>query len=145
MKKVLNGRHLKQGVRFGLVGVVNTLVDFAVLNLMVMAFKANQGVALLLCNAAAFVCANINSFYLNKFWTFGAREKTTFAQYGTFLWVSLVGLGINTLSLWLVVEYLTPHSLAGDLTWINLAKLIACLASLTWNYMACRQFVFHES
>jgi putative flippase GtrA len=134
-----------QFLRFGAVGIVNTLIDFGVLNLLVLFLASPVGWGLLLCNAVAFCCANLNSYVGNKYWTFSDDRRATLGQYASFLWVSLIGLALNSLLLWCLVDLLPPESLAGSYLWLNLSKVVATAANLVWNFYAYRSRVFVQT
>lgn len=131
-------------VRFGVVGVLNTLIDFAVLNLLLVLFGVTTEWPLVLCNAVAFLTASLNSYWLNKKWTFAQKGRATLRQYLVFLALAGSGLLINSLVLYLLVTGLTRPSWLSPILWINVAKAAATVASLVWNYLACRYVVFAE-
>ncbi|MDT8441488.1 MAG: GtrA family protein [Desulfuromonadales bacterium] len=128
--------------RFGAVGVINTLIDFGVFNLLVWLFGVLAGPGLLACNAVAFVCANLNSYFCNKQWTFGDDKAVSVHQYTRFMLVSLGGLLINSLVLYLLVDLAVWPSRADSWLWVNFAKACATLFSLAWNFIMYRLLVF---
>src|SRR3989344_2662710 len=87
---------IRQAIKFVLVGILNTLVDLGVLNLLIFASGIASGFGYSAFKGISFTVAVINSYFLNKFWTFKMREtegvKREFAQ---FFIVSLIGFGIN--------------------------------------------------
>lgn len=129
-------------MRYGAVGVLNTLIDFAVLNLLMVLFGATRGVPLVLCNAAAFFVASLNSYFLNKNWTFAHKGRASLRQYLVFLALAVGGLAINSLVLYLVVAAFTRPAWLSPTLWVNVAKAFATAGSMTWNYLACRYVVF---
>jgi len=132
-------------VRFGAVGVLNTLLDFATLNVLMVVFGATVGTPLLLCNAAAFLVASLNSFFLNKKWTFAHKAPSSLKQYLVFLTLMLGGLAINSLVIGLLTAGpLRPARLSPAL-WVNTAKVGATAASMVWNYLACHYIVFRKT
>ena len=140
-ERVRKGLNMKV-VRFGVVGVVNTLIDFAVLNLLLALFGVTGGWPLVLCNAAAFLGASLNSYFLNKKWTFSQKTGASLRQYLVFLALALGGLVINSVVLYLLATGLSRPSWLSPTLWINVAKAAATVASLVWNYLACRYVVF---
>lgn len=67
---------LRQFVRFGIIGVVNTLFDLLIYTALIKSsefFEKNY----LLAGLIAFLLATMNSFYWNKHWTFEDKSKTT--------------------------------------------------------------------
>jgi dolichol-phosphate mannosyltransferase len=116
-----------------MVGMVNTLIDFTVLNGLVLLLGRPAGMVLLACNALAFVCASLNSYFANRTWTFAGARAASPGEFGIFLIISLIGLLINSGVLWALTGG-TP----GSLVHLNLAKLTASMASLGWNFCGYR-------
>ncbi len=69
------GRTLWQLGRFGLVGCVNTLVDLLTLNCLLWLWPTRNTGLLLLANSLAYALGALNSFLLNRAWTFQRRER----------------------------------------------------------------------
>ena len=81
--------------RFALVGILNTLIDFGVLNALIGLLGVRGGIAILACNAAAFLAANLCSYFCNRSWTFAKGSPASFREYAAYLAISLVGLLLN--------------------------------------------------
>lgn len=134
-----------QFIRFGIVGMLNTLIDFGILNALMASFGAFKGAPLLLCNAAAFLVASLNSYICNKRWTFAHKGPSSLRQFLVFLILMLGGLAINSLAIGLLTASpLRPDWLSPTL-WVNVAKVCATAASMVWNYLACRHIVFRKT
>ena len=129
-------------LRFGAVGVLNTLIDFATLNLLLFALGVEGGAPLLLCNAAAFLAASLNSYFLNRRWTFRQTGSASLRQYLYFLALTLGGVAVNSLVLFLLVTSIPRPDGVAPTLWINLAKAAATGASMVWNYLVCHHVVF---
>src|SRR5216684_1394283 len=71
---------LRQFLRFGLVGGLNTIVDLLILNVLLWLFPIQHTSLLIIYNSIAYGIGAINSFVLNKYWTFGHRKHTTPAE-----------------------------------------------------------------
>ncbi len=115
-------------IRFCIVGAINTGIDVAVFSLLFYGLDIN----LLVANSFGFVAAVINSYLLNKIWTFEDGSAHSAQRIALFLLIALGGLGISNL-----VVYL----LAGSFGAI-FAKLLAIVAVLVWNFGLTRKFVF---
>lgn len=124
---------VNQFLRFGMVGVVNTLIDFGVLNALMLFLDSPGGVKLLGCNAVAFACANLNSYVANRTWTFAGYRKASVTEFGAFLLIAFTGLLINSLILWLLTG-----GVPASLLHLNLAKAAATGVSLVWNFCGYR-------
>lgn len=62
---------VRQSVRFGVVGMLNTLVGLAAIYSLMFFLDASPGFA----NAAGYVVGLSVSFVLNRIWTFGNRQR----------------------------------------------------------------------
>lgn len=125
--------------RFGLVGVLNTLVDFGLFNLLVLLLTGPAGALILACNAFAFLGANLCSYVCNRSWTFARTAPPSLREYAAYFAISLIGLLLNSLVLWL----LTGGSATSMLT-LNLAKVGATLVSMGWNFFGYRMLLREE-
>ncbi len=131
-----------QLIRFGFVGVANTLIDFGILNLLLYLADYPGGPGLLVCNGIAFFIASLNSYSMNKNWTFSDRNPGTASQFGLFMVFTLAGLAINSGIIYLLtIPAVSPGSIPVVL-WINIAKVMATLVSMLWNFSSYRRFVF---
>ena len=128
-------------IRFGAVGGVNTLIDFGILNLLMWITGITSGSGLLLCNVVAFVVASLNSYLMNKEWTKQEAAKGSPGQYALFLAFSTGGLAINSGVLYLLTAF-PPGGEFSPILWANGAKAGATAASMVWNYLTYRRFVF---
>ena len=128
-------------IRFGAVGGVNTLIDFGILNLLMWMTEITGGSGLLLCNVVAFVVASLNSYLMNKEWTFEEEAKGSPGQYALFLAFSTGGLAINSGVLYLLTAFPLVET-SSPILWANGAKAGATAASMVWNFLTYRRFVF---
>lgn len=119
----------REALRFGLVGVVNTAIDFG---LFVLLYRL-LGLDPLLANAIAFGVAVSNSYWLNQRWTF-AGSRASLAGYGRFLLFNAGGL---------VISSLVIHAL-GPIIGNELAKLAAIGLAFVWNFILSKLFVFNR-
>lgn len=117
-------------IRFGLVGVVNTGVDFIVF---VLLYRV-VGLDPLLANTIAFFIAVSNSYLMNHRWTFRRPNASiSFTAYARFVVLNAGGLLIGTLVI-LLLEGVIP---------LEFAKIIAAGLTYIWNYTASKLFVFN--
>jgi putative flippase GtrA len=132
---------LKQMLRFALVGSLNTVIDLAVLNCLLWVWPTHHNSVLLLDNSIAFSIGAINSFLLNKYWTFqrtgypGTQEITRFAL------TTLAALALNDSILWVISGLLHPVFLSAPL-WANVSKLGAIAGTVLLSYLGMRLWVF---
>lgn len=134
-----------QLAKFMLVGGLNFLLDLGVLNLLIFIFQISQGLPAVLFKGAAFGVAVTFSFFMNKFWTFGARSTAeALKEFVEFFVVALIGLGINLGTFSFVNDFIGVRAGLPPATWANIAALTAAVVGLAWNFAAIKFFVFKK-
>ncbi len=117
-------------MKFGLVGISGTLVDFGITYFLKEVVKINKFAA----NSTGFLCAVLSNYYLNRIWTFHSSDPAVAVQFSKFFVISMVGLGINN----------------GIIYWLNekrntnfyVAKIAATGVVMIWNFWANLLFTF---
>jgi putative flippase GtrA len=134
---------IAQFVRFGVVGVLNTGIDFGILNVLSKVTGITEGARLVPIKGIAFLAANINSYLFNKHWTFKDNSKGQGAkQFSVYLSVSIIGALINIGTVFLMTTYIeAPFGLSSTM-WLNAANLVATGLSLIWNFIGYKLIVF---
>ncbi len=131
-----------QFMRFAMVGLLNTLIDFGVLNALLWFDNYPVGWKIFAYNSLAFTIASGNSYLLNKHWTFGDRRPSTLPRIGLFFLLTSIGLLINcTIVYLLTLPVWSPVGML-PVVWVNMAKIIATFASLVWNFFSYQCWVF---
>jgi len=76
--------------KFGTIGVINLVINFAVFNLLILTVLADGQ---LKAKAAATVVATTCAYFMNRHWTYRDRPKSTLRrEYSLFFFFNLVGL-----------------------------------------------------
>ncbi len=133
-----------QLARFAVVGFLNTAMDFGLLNLMIWFSAITSGLYLAIFNALSFSATVINSFFWNKYWTFEKEGGAKGREFGAFVLVSLIGIGINTFIVFLGTSFFeAPFGLSGG-AWANLVKILATVVSMVWNFAGYKFVVFKK-
>jgi glycosyltransferase involved in cell wall biosynthesis len=116
---------------FGVIGVVNTILDIAVLNLFYLDFKSSIYVATFL----GYLVGSVNGYLMNNKWTYRRlEEKAKISGLIQFSIVSAVGLGATE-----VIMYLLSTQSGVN---YNLSKIVAVVAVFFWNFFANRYWTF---
>lgn len=149
-------RSSKQFAKFFLVGVINTAVDLAVLNVATTITGIKDGSGFAIQKALSFFVAVLGSYFLNKRWTFKDKSSEDAGKkFSQFFAISLGGAFINTTAATLAVTYLKPEvnmafantSIAPFLTdqiWVNIAALCGTALGLIWNFTGYKFLVFKK-
>ena len=84
-------------LKFVIVGSSGMIIDFGITYLCKEILKINK----FLSNGIGFVLAATSNYFLNRNWTFNSQSENIGTQYAQFMIVSAIGLGINSLVLYL--------------------------------------------
>ncbi len=117
-------------VKFGAVGASGMCIDFGITWFCKEKLRWNKFVA----NSFGFTLAVINNYLLNRVWTFESSSMQWEAEFGRFLLVSVAGLGINTLLL-----YVLHSKMKAD---FYMSKVAATVCVVAWNFIANYFFTF---
>lgn len=129
-------------LKFGVVGASGTVIDFGLTALC----KGILGIPELLSNAIGFTLAATSNYYLNRVWTWKSTSKDVGVEYAKFFFVSLLGLGLNTLIIFLLKDIsIVPRFVDTTLDWdFWIAKIIATAVVMVWNFIANNFFTFRK-
>lgn len=119
-----------QFVKFGIVGVIAFCIDYGLFLLMTYVFGINY----LIASAISFVISTIFNFAASMRYVFaGKRGQTQSQQFVIFFVLSVVGLGVNQLVLWMCVDLLAW------LAWVG--KLAATFIVMIFNFVTRKVFL----
>lgn len=137
---------IRQVIRFGAVGAVNTAVDLVVLNLLIFTTgMGRSGAMFALYKGIAFFCAVLNSYLINRTWTFKrVKTKSTMLEGSQFLFISLLGGLVNIASAWYVATYTHPVWGVNPKLWPSVAALVGTLFALGFNFIGYKFWVFRH-
>lgn len=113
-----------KALRFFVVGLLGSAIDFGFTYL----FKENLKVNKFVSNAIGFILAATFCFFFNKYWTYESQTPLALKEYLVFFSVSLIGLGINSLTLYLLTDKVKMN--------FYLSKCFAIMVAGVWNFLA---------
>jgi putative flippase GtrA len=122
---------LVQFVKFGIVGISNTLLTLIVYTLLLKVF----GVWYLAASAIGFAVGAVNGFLLNRRWTFRGHvgDALTPVRWGV---VQTCGLGINEGLLFLFVHDARIDKLIAQLCATAVVTVTTFIANRAWTFRA---------
>lgn len=149
-----------QVAKFGVIGVLNTLVDLGVLAALILFFRNSHaiesGMTAIAIGALAvtyytiyksisFIVAVINSYYWNKYWTFetsvAAKTRAAFTQ---FFLVSIIGFFINVSISTYVFKSVAPIGGVTAGQWGLVGAATGSVLGLAWNFVGYKFVVFKD-
>ena len=137
MKQVIKNK--SQLFRFGVVGVINTAIDFGVLFAL-----SSIGIPKIAANTCSTGIAFVFSFFANKKYTFKSSSKTFVREILLFVVVTLFGLWVLQNGVIWLISPLISNFISSQEIVLLIAKLVGTIISLTWNYLMYDRVVFFE-
>lgn len=121
---------LQQIIRFGFVGGSAFLIDYGIMILLTEVFGVNY----LISSGISFSVSVIFNYVMSIFWVFDVdKEKSGITNFVIFLVLSIVGLGINQLIMWVMVDK------AGIFYMIS--KIMATAVVMVYNFITRKIFL----
>jgi putative flippase GtrA len=130
MVNILTTDTVVKFLKFGVVGFSGMIVDFGLTYLCKEKLRIQKYIA----NAIGFTCAATSNYIFNRVWTFNSHNPEIALEYGRFFGISLIGLLINTLVIYLLVSKTKTN--------FYLAKLVAIVIVTIWNFVVNLNYTF---
>ena len=118
-----------QLIRFGVVGVIAAIVDVGVL----VALKELMQIDVLLSSAVSFSVSVIVNYLLSMSFVFKSRNDNKIKEFIIFVLLSIGGLCLNQLILWLGVKFTSIYYLA--------IKIFAMVIVPVYNFLTRKIFL----
>lgn len=126
-------------IRFGIVGAINTALDFGLLLLF-----THLGLPKIVSNTLSTGLAFIFSFFANKKYTFRSSSGNVKREIALFTIVTLFGLWVLQNGVIWLISPLCAALLHNESLALLTAKLAGTIVSLTWNYLTYDILVFRK-
>ena len=130
IKALLQGDNLKKFLKFALTGVGNTLVDLILFRVL----YTYLGVNIYLSQVCSYSAGMLNSYLVNRSWTFRTGERFFSLQLVRFIVGNLAVLLLSVL----LINLCTVQLGLGKLT----AKLVVTCFTLAVNFLISRLWIF---
>jgi putative flippase GtrA len=109
-------------IKFAVVGFSGLVIDFTITYLL----KEHARIHRYIANSIGFSTAASTNYFLNRWWTFHSENPKIVTEYASFLIISVIGLGLNNLFLYLFEKRYHFY----------LSKLFAIFLTTLWNFLA---------
>lgn len=123
-------RLFAQIIKFGVVGGTAFLIDAGVLFVLTEFF----GIHYLISGAVSFTVSVIYNYILSIKWVFDAKKDVSKTmELAVFIGLSVIGLGINQLMLWFLVDLFHIYYM--------LSKVVATAVVMVYNFITRKLFI----
>jgi putative flippase GtrA len=143
-----------QVVNLGLVALADTCQEMTpgqrylmsgvfllILNVLLWCFPTTNALVLVIYNSFAYGGGGITSFFLNKYWTFRQRQRTTRKVVLRFAILLACEILYSNILVWLAGKMLHPL-ISNPILWGNASKLLAVAGSAILSYAGMRFWAF---
>ncbi len=127
-------KNFYQFIKFSLVGVLNTAVDFGIFTFLNFLFGEEF---YRISQIISYSCAVLNSYFLNKSWTFQAGHRFNLIEMTKFLTINLISLGV---SLYFLTLFHEKYQIG--ILW---SKVGATFFSVLINFIGNKFWVFKKA
>jgi dolichol-phosphate mannosyltransferase len=129
-------KRAREMVSFGVVGVLNLLIDVGLFNVLLLGLRHDAAIA----KAVSTTVATVSSYFMNRQWTWSDRTRSGMhRELPLFAALSAVGLGIAEACLWISHDLLGYTSAVAD----NVAANGFGLAlGMVWRFLSFKKWVF---
>ncbi len=132
MENLIARRGMRQLIKFSVVGISSTIIDWLIYFLI----TRFLGIFYIFAKIISFLMAVINSYTWNRKWTFRSENPQKAQEFVKFLVVSVVGLTLNTAVMFLAVSKAHWHDLY--------ALILATSVVMAWNFTIDKMWVFNR-
>ncbi|WP_160149003.1 GtrA family protein [Arcanobacterium ihumii] len=124
-------RHIiRQILRFGIVGVISTLVDYGGFLALTYVFDLNY----LLASTLSYSAGIVVNYWLGMKYVFVSDEnRSKFSEFSLYIILTLIGMGLNQLFLFIFVDWLSIAPAVG--------KLLATVLVMVYNFVSRKIFI----
>ncbi len=129
---------LRKISNFAVIGVINTFVDFAILNVLI----GYAGLGFIPARSISFIIASLGSYVLNSQYTF--KVGLSYRRYGIFLSITLFGFCINVYGGDLLLHTLNQILPFNFTILVNISALITVVFSSVTNFVLYNYFFTKE-
>jgi putative flippase GtrA len=131
-------------MRFVVIGVLNTAIDFGVLNLLMILFHTGaDGRWYVVFKSISFLTALCNSYFFNKHWVFRSAETSPKPKVAYFFSISVVGFFLNITIASAAFHILGTIYPGHTHLFANVGALMGSCIVLVWNFIGYKFIVFN--
>lgn len=128
-----------QFIKYSLIGGLNVIIDFAILNLLWFSTACYEGRINYLFKFISFCAYSTNGYFMNKKFTFKSKESSYFK------YISVIG--IAALLNGIILSNLTIHNFLNlkSVLWANISALVASITTGIISFLINKFLVFKNN
>ncbi len=131
--------------KFSIVGVLNSGVDFGILNLLMLITGVSSGGGFVGFKSVSVTLGVINSYLWNKYWTFNTTNSADARrEFVAFMVVTLVAVGVNVAGADVIVNVIGAPAGFSTKLWANIGAISGAGLTLFTNFFGYKFFVFKK-
>ncbi len=131
--------------KYGVIGVLNTLINAGIYNFLIFITDIAKGLMIDLFFVITFVITVINSFFWNKYWAFEERGAGTIKKEALqFFTVSSIVALINTGLIHFLINVAGAPANLDPKIWANVALVFAIVVAFLGNFFGYKYIVFKK-
>jgi putative flippase GtrA len=131
--------------KFAVVGVLNSGVDFGILNALMLVTGHASGAVFLGFKSISVTLGVINSYLWNKYWTFAASKSSDARrELVSFMVVTLIAVAVNVTGADVIVNVIGAPSGISPKLWANIGAISGAGLTLFTNFFGYKFFVFRK-
>ena len=129
MNKVLNNKLINQILKFGVVGGLAFVIDYTLLYILTEFLRVHY----LISSVISFTVSVIFNYIMSIKWVFDVNRKQGVKEFVVFVVLSIIGLGINSLIMYLMVDIMSIYYM--------ISKLVSTAVVMVYNFITRKIFV----
>lgn len=130
IEKIKNNKLMIQILKFGIVGGIATAIDFAVFFIL----HELLGINTIISNICSFTISVIYNYIASVKWVFDVdKSKNKKTQFILFIVFSVIGLGLNTIIVYVCTDIMKLYSMIG--------KVLATGVVMVFNFITRKKFL----
>lgn len=133
IKEIAKSEDFRKFIKFGITGGLNTVVDFVVYSCLVGLFSAN----IYLAQVIGYSCGTLNSYIINRSWTFHSKNAFFSRELLKFIVVNLITLGISLIAMYFLKSWFSLHEM--------ILKIPVLAVTIVVNFILSRLWVFKST
>ena len=129
IEKIKNNKLLMQILKFGVVGGTAFIIDYGIFTIL----SQLLGIHYLIASIISFSISVIYNYILSIKWVFDVSKKQTTKEFIIFIILSVIGLGLNSLIMYVSVDLMQIHEM--------ISKIVATAIVMVYNFITRKIFI----